>query len=182
MEAVGFTAAALSLAKATQAMSKFIKFLYRAAKYAGKLEAQIRIVTVPFGTSRYALMAAMAHLEHHCMDGAKTTPALKYLTGESFFAALAEQALNIIAQIRAPHGKINTINATGRHAFGAISKLQLVKSFKWTIMKPEIEALGPSIESFKMTLILAVTVFNAERKCNERADCPESAAKLRKEL
>lgn len=182
MEVVGFTAAALSLAKATQAMYKFTKLLYRAAKYAGNLEPQIRTVTVPFETSRYALMAAMAHLEHHCMDGGKTTPALEYLTGESFFAALAEQALNIIAQIKALYGKINTINATGRPAFRAISKLQFVKSFKWTIMKPDIEALGPSIESFKMTLVLAVTVFNAERKCNEKADNPESAANLRKEL
>lgn len=163
-------------------MGKFTKLLFRAAKYSGNLGPQIRTVTVPFETSRSVLMAAMAHLEHHCMDGTKTTPALEYLMAESFFAALAEQALNISAQIKALYSKINTINASGRPAFRAISKLQFVKSFKWTIMKPEIEALGPSIECFKMTLILAVTVFNAEKKCNEKADNPESAANLRKDL
>jgi hypothetical protein len=50
------------------------------------------------------------------------------------------------------------------------------------MIKPDIEALGPPMESFKMTVLLAVTVFNAERKRNEKADNPESAANLLKEL
>ncbi|KAK0751342.1 hypothetical protein B0T18DRAFT_387481 [Schizothecium vesticola] len=127
MEAVGYTAAALSLAKATKTTYRLTKLLYRAVRDAGALSQQIEDTTVPFSTFASALEAAMASLKHCCMDDEKNSLVMKYFDKTSFPAHLQQLSRNINTRIRSLYDRIDSIGLTGRLPFGLSD---VVKSFK----------------------------------------------------
>jgi len=162
MEVVGFTAAAISIAKATKTLARFTHELWRAAKGEGRMEVEIKKMNGLLQSSLMAVKAALESLRKHCPDDANSS-VIRHLAAKDFPADLARHADDIRADIRSLRQKITNVWSEVPTDFGR----RWVASYRWNKMKPEVEALLCPLESFKTTLTLTINIVVLETRVQD---------------
>jgi len=151
MEVVGFTAAAISIAKTTKTVIRLVRLLYRAAKNSSSVGNHMQHFAIMFRNFAYVVKHAMEKLDtlHQKNQG---SPVLRHMLKMTPLDSVAEEACFLEAQVNDLKDEIPKIK----------SRFDFVMSFRWTRMKPDMEALFAPMTNLKTTISLMIDVIMLE--------------------
>jgi hypothetical protein len=166
MEVLGFVATVITIAEVGKTTSKFAKTIYAVAKESRFVGDRIRKCGRRFDSIADSIATVHIAIEHHCPSD-PASPTIQYIKSHQVLENLRRISDEIRDDIRGQTAKIRSLP----HRF------DIVTSWKWKRMEPELEALHPHMESLKTelsiilnVLILEATISRKRKEGDEAAD------------
>lgn len=147
MEVVGLTAAAISITKTAQTVARLVRLLYRVAKNSASVRNQMQLFAISFRNTVETVKCAMEILETTCQDNIGS-PTIQHMTNMSQLKSLKLESQFLRILVEDLSNKIPKIK----------SRFDVFTSFRWTQLKPEMEALFAPITSLKTNMSLMINV------------------------
>jgi len=147
MEVVGLTAAAISIAKTAQMVARLVKLLYRVAKNSSSVGNQMQYFAINFRNTVDVVKVAMEALERTCQDNIDS-PVIRHIVEMNQLHSLQRESWFLQILVKDLRHEIPNIE----------SRWDVITSFRWTRMKPEMEALFAPMTSLKTNLNLMINV------------------------
>ncbi len=157
MEAVGLTAAAISITKTAKAASQLVNKLYHVAKEAELVANQMKRAAMSLRSFSTNVTAAQASMTRHCPRGT-CSPAIEYIREYNLGGQLRDESRYLRMQIQELEERMSKISST----VGSSKIGNLITSWRWTQLKPTVDGLMNPMESLKASLILALNVVTLE--------------------
>ncbi|KAK5662259.1 hypothetical protein OQA88_8164 [Cercophora sp. LCS_1] len=167
MEVAGFAAAVVAFAKTTRSTSHLVKRIYYIAKNAPLIEEQLLQTAIPLKSFIASVKAVHTSLEHHCPDDSESK-VIQYIIQQGLPKDLRKQSAHVEQSVSQLKHRISRLNSR----WG-----DLVTSFKWTRLRPELEAMFAPMESLKTTLTLILQVVILEVKTGQYTGTPSEEMK-----
>ncbi|KAK3349768.1 hypothetical protein B0T25DRAFT_570374 [Lasiosphaeria hispida] len=153
MEIVGLVAAALSINKTVRSTAHLAKRIYQIAREAPRVEKQLQRTAIQLHSFATTVSAAWASIERSCpKEPEPKSPVLKYIIANHLPAELEYESYHLRGHIRDLRDRISTLH----------SKFELLTSWRWNKMQPDIDMLFTPMESLKTSLNLILSVIILE--------------------
>lgn len=162
MEVAGFALTVVAFVKTTRSVSHLVKRIHRVAKDAPAIKEQLLQTAIPLKSFVTAVRAAHASLEHKCPDDSDSE-VIQYIIRQGLPKDLEQQSFYLEHSIVQVKDRLSTLNSS----WG-----DFITSYRWTKMRPEVEALFAPMESMKTTLSLILNVIILEMKTGECSGKP----------
>ncbi|KAK0707828.1 hypothetical protein B0H67DRAFT_686051 [Lasiosphaeris hirsuta] len=153
MEIVGLVAAAISINKTVRSTARLARRLYEIAREAPRVEKQLHRTAIQLSSFSTTASAAWASIERNCpKEPEPKSPVLRYIIANRLPAELDYESYHLRGQIRDLRDRISTLH----------SKFELVTSWRWNKMQPDIDMLFTPMESLKTSLTLILNIIILE--------------------
>jgi len=152
MEVVGLIAAVTSIAKTAKTIAHFANQLHDAASNAPRIRDHILKSELSLRSSSNTIQMAQISLKHRFPND-PGSPVVRYMVNYNLMGDVEEESRSLWERIREVERGVSRV----------WSKFDFLTSWKWSRVKPSIDALTVPVESLKNSLNLIINVIALER-------------------
>ena len=157
MEAVAFISSVCTIFQVAETAAGLCGILYEVAREAKSIRPKVVAAAIQIEGFTTTLRASHAQLQYRCPRNL-SSPVIHHLVRHRVLQKLRDESKQVRVLVQGPKGKLENIS----------SRFDIVASWQWRRIKPELDALQFAMQGLKTDLLLVQNIVILELSINEK--------------